>query len=69
MTVKKFKEYIYLKIFERFKNENNSEMLAAITINALRNLNANQRYKLAKNMLTPDLREKLIQEYKEIGVL
>lgn len=51
---KKFKEKVYLKIFEKFKDQSNpgAEMLAALTVNALRELNAEQRYKLALDMGT-----------------
>ena len=47
--LKKFKEKIYLKIFEKFKDQSNpgAEMLAALTVNALRELNDFQKRRLA----------------------
>jgi len=59
--IKKFKEKIYLGVFNRF-NESN-EMLAAITVNALRNLNENERQRLAIDMglrINKKLRKELI---------
>lgn len=46
---KKFKEKVYLKIFEKFKDRSNpgAEMLAALTINAIRELNDFQKRRLA----------------------
>lgn len=66
--IKKFKDHVYIQIFKRFqsKNGDSQELLAALTVNALRELSEWQRYRLALDMglrVDIEFRKMLVREF------